>query len=50
MEEWKLALAYDHGVNPRDFVVHVYGSTAALNYRVTVHEQFTDADSISERK
>jgi hypothetical protein len=50
MENWKLPLAYDHGVNPRDFVVHVYGSTAVLNYRVTIHEQFTDADIISEQR
>jgi len=50
MEHWKLPLAYDHGVNPRDYVVHIYGSTAVLNYRVTVHEQFTDADIISEQR
>jgi hypothetical protein len=50
MERWKLPLAYDHGVNPRDYVVHVYGSTAVLNYRVTIHEQFTDADIISEQR
>ncbi len=50
MELWKLPLAYDHGVNPRDYVVHVYGSTAVLNYRVTIHEQFTDADIISEQR
>jgi ketosteroid isomerase-like protein len=50
LERWKLPLAYDHGVNARDYVVHVYGSTAVLNYRVTVHEQFTDADIISEQR
>ncbi len=50
MEHWKLPLAYDHGVNPRDFVVHVYANTAVLNYRVTIHEQFTDADIISEQR
>jgi len=49
-ERWKLPLAYDHGVNPREFVVHVYGDTAVLNYRVTIHEQFTDADIISEQR
>lgn len=38
IEHWKLPLAYDHGVNRRDYVVHVYGSTAVLNYRVTIHE------------
>jgi hypothetical protein len=50
LELWKLPLAYDHGVNPRDYVVHVYGNTAVLNYRVTIHEQFTDADIISEQR
>jgi hypothetical protein len=50
MEHWKLPLAYDHEVNPRDFVVHVYANTAVLNYRVTVHEQFTDADIVSEQR
>lgn len=24
LERWKLPLAYDHGVNPRDYIVHVY--------------------------
>jgi hypothetical protein len=50
MERLKLPLAYDHGVNPRDFVVHVYGNTAVPNYRVTTHEQFTDTDIISEQR
>jgi hypothetical protein len=50
MEHWKVPLAYDHGVDPRDFVIHVYGSTAVLNYRVTDHEQFTDEDIISEQR
>jgi hypothetical protein len=50
MELWKLPPAYDHQVNRRDYVVHVYANTAVLNYRVTVHEQFTDADIISEQR
>lgn len=50
LERWKLPLAYDHGVNPRDYVVHVYGNTAVINFRVTVHEQFTDTDIISEQR
>jgi hypothetical protein len=37
-------------VNPRDYVVHLYGNTAVMNFRVTVHEQFTDADIISEMR
>jgi hypothetical protein len=50
MELWKLPHEYDYGVNPRDYVIHVYGNTAVLNYRVTIHEQFTDADVISEQR
>ena len=50
LERWKLPLAYDHGENPRDYVIHVYGNTAVINFRVTVHEQFTDADIISEQR
>lgn len=50
MEHWKLPLAYDHGVNARDYVIHLYGNTAVLNYRVTIHEQFTDTDLISEQR
>jgi ketosteroid isomerase-like protein len=50
LELWKLPLAYDHGVNPREYVIHVYGNTAVLNYRLTLHEQFTDADIISEQR
>jgi hypothetical protein len=50
LEHWKLPLAYDHGVNPREFVIHVYDNSAVLNYRVTIHEQFSDADIISEQR
>ncbi|HEV2297200.1 MAG TPA: DUF4440 domain-containing protein [Candidatus Acidoferrales bacterium] len=46
----KLPLAYDNGVNPRDYVVHVYGNTAVINLRYTEHEQFTDTDLISEMR
>lgn len=46
----KLPTEYDHSMNPRDYVVHVYGDTAVLNLRNTVHEQFTDADIISEMR
>jgi len=44
----KLPTEYDHSVNPRDYVVHVYGDTAVLNLRYTNHEQFTDSDIVSE--
>jgi len=46
----KTPFEYDHSVNPRDYVIHVYGSTAVINFRITVHEQFTDADIISEQR
>lgn len=48
MEYFKLPVAYDHSVNLRDYVVHVYGNTAVLNLRSTEHEQYTDSDIISE--
>jgi hypothetical protein len=41
---------YDHSVNPRDYIIHVYGNTAVVNFRLTGHEQFTDADIISEQR
>jgi hypothetical protein len=47
---WKLPREDEYGVNPRDYVIHVYGNTAVVNYRVTLHEQFTDSDIISEQR
>jgi hypothetical protein len=46
----KLPHDYDYSVNPRDYVVHVYGNTAVINFRYTGHEQFTDTDLISEMR
>lgn len=46
----KLPPEYDHSENPRDYVVHVYGNTAVLAYRATVHEQFTDTDIVTEMR
>lgn len=46
----KMPPEYDRSVNPRDYVVHVYGDAAVINFRVTIHEQFTDADIISEQR
>ena len=37
-------------MNPRDYVIHVYGNSAVVNFRITVHEQFIDADIISEQR
>lgn len=45
-----MPLAYDHSENHRDFLVHVYGSTAVLNFRLTAHEQFTDTDIVTEMR
>jgi hypothetical protein len=41
---------YDHGLNQRDFVVHLYGDTAVLTYRVSTHERFTDTDIVTEQR
>jgi hypothetical protein len=41
---------YDRSVDPRDYVIHLYGDTAVLNFRLTGHEQFTDADIVSEER
>jgi Domain of unknown function (DUF4440)/Domain of unknown function (DUF3471) len=46
----KMPPEYDHSENPRDYVIHVHGDTAVINFRITVHEQFTDADIISEQR
>jgi hypothetical protein len=46
----KLPTEYDHSTNNRDYVVHLYGDTAVLNLRSTVHEQFTDSDIVSEMR
>jgi ketosteroid isomerase-like protein len=46
----KLPTEYDHTMNSRDYVVHVYGDTAVLNLRSTIHEQFTDSDIVSEMR
>lgn len=46
----KLPPEYDHSTNPRDYAVHLYGGTAIINFRLTTHEQFTDADIVSEQR
>jgi hypothetical protein len=48
--EGKLPSEYDRSVNPRDYLIHVYGNTAVINFRLTGHEQFTDDDIISEER
>jgi hypothetical protein len=44
----KPTAAYGRLVDPRDHIVHVYGNTAVVNYRVSGHEQFGGTDLISE--
>ena len=46
----KLPPEYDRSTNPRDYVIHLYGTTAIINFRLTTHEQFTDADIVSEQR
>ena len=46
----KLPPEYDQSTNPRAYVIHVYGNTAVINFRLTGHEQFTDADIVSEER
>jgi len=46
----KLPFEYDHSTNPREFVVRLHGDAAVINFRTTAHEQFTDADIISEQR
>jgi ketosteroid isomerase-like protein len=41
---------YDHGPKRREFVVHVYGDTTVMNFRVTDHEQFTHSDIVTEMR
>jgi hypothetical protein len=46
----KPTAAYGRLVDPRDHIVHVYGNTAVVNYRVSGHEQFGGTDLISEQR
>jgi len=51
LEQWgKVPPEYDYDVNPGDFLVHVYGSTAVINLQVTIHEQFADADIVTGQR
>ncbi|HLV86078.1 MAG TPA: DUF4440 domain-containing protein [Candidatus Sulfotelmatobacter sp.] len=45
-----MPLAYDHSENHREFLAHIYGETAVLNFRLTAHEQFTDSDIVTEMR
>lgn len=39
---------YDQVGDRRDFIVHVHGNEAVLNYRATEHERYNDTDIITE--
>ena len=39
---------YDQVGNRRNFIVHVHGNEAVLNYQATEHERYGDADVITE--
>jgi len=45
-----LPAGYDRSANHRDFLVRVHGESAVLNFRLTAHERFTDADIITEMR
>jgi hypothetical protein len=44
----KMPPEYDQVGDRRDFIVHVHGNEAVLNYRATEHERYNDADIITE--
>lgn len=46
----KLPREYDYGDNRRDYIVHVYGDTAVVNFVVTTHEKFTDTDIVTDQR
>jgi hypothetical protein len=46
----KMPVEYDHITSSREFVVRMHGDIAILNLRVTGHEQFGDADIVSEQR
>jgi hypothetical protein len=46
----KLPPEYDRSADPRHYVIHMYGTTAIINFRLTTHERFTDADIVSEQR
>ena len=46
----KRPVAYDHSMNARGFVSRLQGDTSVINFRITVHEQFGNADIVSEQR
>ena len=50
MARGKLPHDFEYAVNRREYTIHVYGKAAVVNFRLTVHEQFTGSDIISEQR
>ncbi|HSZ60157.1 MAG TPA: DUF4440 domain-containing protein [Terriglobales bacterium] len=51
LEQWeKLPPEYDYDVNPSDYLAHLYGNTAVISLRVSVHEGFNDTDVVTEQR
>ena len=50
MERGNLPHDFEYALNRREYTIHVYGKTAIVNFRLTVHEQFTGSDIISEQR
>jgi ketosteroid isomerase-like protein len=50
MEGFKMPHDYDYGTNNGQSLVHVYGTTAVINFRATIHEKFGSADIVSEQR
>ena len=46
----KMPAVYDQTTNPRQYVVHVYGNTAVLNFLVTDLEQYGDSTIVNEQR
>jgi hypothetical protein len=46
----KVPAQYDRALDPRDYVVRLYGNTAVVNYRATNHEQFGATDLTTEQR
>lgn len=50
VEGFQLPREYEYGTNNRVSVVHVYGTSAVINFRATVHELLGGADIVSEQR
>jgi len=46
----KVPAEYDRALDPREYVVHLYGDTAVVNLRATDHEPYGDTDLTGEQR